>query len=136
MYTAQIEVKPSEINAFVTLMEKFGFKGSPEDGYLGTPRKWIHNYPWVVIDKENEFYSGNQTMTTSGKIRVLDTFNDLLLYLVGPSFKPIEVKLNDDYTATVEQDEVIVGCQSFTFDKVDELAKAVAKARGFSSLDK
>lgn len=37
----------------------------------------------------------------------------------------IEVRLNDSYTAKVEDDNVVVGCQTFPFSKVRELIEAV-----------
>lgn len=44
--------------------------------------------------------------------------------------KPVEFRLNDQYTARITRDEVIVGCQSFTHEKIAALAKACARVRG------
>jgi hypothetical protein len=41
----------------------------------------------------------------------------------------IEVELNDEYTAVVDIEGVVVGCQTFSLEKFDELAKAVKKVR-------
>jgi hypothetical protein len=40
---------------------------------------------------------------------------------------PVDVKLNDSYTATISESGVKVGCQTFTFKKVADLADAVMK---------
>lgn len=42
----------------------------------------------------------------------------------------IEVKLNDQYTAVINENGVLVGCQTFSFDKVEELYKAVKQYAG------
>ncbi len=42
-----------------------------------------------------------------------------------PAEKPIEIKLNGDYTAVVEGQNVRVGCQLIPVAKVLELAKAI-----------
>jgi hypothetical protein len=38
---------------------------------------------------------------------------------------PVDVKLNESYTATITESGVKVGCQTFTFKKVTDLANAV-----------
>jgi hypothetical protein len=43
----------------------------------------------------------------------------------GPS--PILVALNEEHSAIVEPEGVKVGCQTFSFDKIEELYKAVQK---------
>ena len=45
--------------------------------------------------------------------------------------QPVEVKLNDSYTAKINaQDKTVtVGCQTFTFDKVLELAEKIKSAQ-------
>ncbi len=37
------------------------------------------------------------------------------------------VKLSEDYVATVDNGGIHVGCESFSFDKFDELKKTVKK---------
>jgi hypothetical protein len=49
-----------------------------------------------------------------------------------PPFQNILVGGVGDYTATVMERFIIVGCQTITLDKFDELAAAVAKARAYS----
>lgn len=41
----------------------------------------------------------------------------------------LKVTLNSDYIAEVGDNAITVGCQSLSFEKFDELAKAVAKKR-------
>jgi hypothetical protein len=43
-------------------------------------------------------------------------------------FVPVEVKLNDEYTAQVTATEVIVGCQTISHEAVRALCDAVNKA--------
>jgi hypothetical protein len=49
-----------------------------------------------------------------------------------PPFQNILVGGVGDYTATVMERFIIVGCQTITLDKFDELAAAVAKARAYT----
>jgi hypothetical protein len=48
-------------------------------------------------------------------------------------FKSITVKLNSSYQATVTDDSVTVGCQTFTFRKIDDLYNAVQEARAYNA---
>ena len=41
----------------------------------------------------------------------------------------IRVKLNDSYTATVHEDGIEVGCQSFSHSVIEELAEAIIKVK-------
>ena len=48
------------------------------------------------------------------------------------SFTPVEVKLNDEHTATVKANgEVTVGCQTFPANVILQLAKEVQKSLDF-----
>lgn len=40
-----------------------------------------------------------------------------------PKPKPIELELNDCYTATIKEDVVVVGCQEIPIDKVKEIVE-------------
>lgn len=40
---------------------------------------------------------------------------------------PIEVRLNDEYTAKVYSDRVEVGCQTFAYSALDQVQKAMTK---------
>lgn len=46
--------------------------------------------------------------------------------------EPVLVKNVGDYQAVVHKDHIQVGCQTITFEKFDELAKAVNKVRDAS----
>lgn len=50
-----------------------------------------------------------------------------------PHFTPIMVKLNRNHKAGVFCDMIQVGCQSFSFEAVDELAAAVAQVRKYNA---
>ncbi len=43
--------------------------------------------------------------------------------------RPVSIVLTKDYTAEVSKDGIRVGCQLFTFEKFDELAKAVQQIK-------
>jgi hypothetical protein len=55
-----------------------------------------------------------------------ESFSDYLRSLD----RPVEVRLNDDHTATVTRDGIKVGCQSFTHEAVERLHRASREARG------
>lgn len=50
-----------------------------------------------------------------------------------PPFTPIVLQLNKSYKAIVTADDVQVGCQTFTFDNVKELLKAIEKAEAYKN---
>jgi hypothetical protein len=52
-----------------------------------------------------------------------------------PPFQNILINGVGDYNATVMERFIIVGCQTITLDKFDELAAAVAKARAYTKED-
>lgn len=81
--------------------------------------------------KEHYFYFNLETKNMGGiidpkkhKIYTLDEIFSLFI------FKPITVKLNNQYSAVINKDNVEVGCQTFTHEKIDELHAASLKARG------
>ena len=43
--------------------------------------------------------------------------------------QPSKVKLNDEYTAEIQDGKVKVGCQYFTFEAIEELYKQIQKAK-------
>lgn len=57
-----------------------------------------------------------------------ELFSDSFVY---KPFETIQVILNKDYVAKVSEDDIRVNCQTFSFEKFDELANAVKKAREF-----
>ena len=48
----------------------------------------------------------------------------------------VPVQISDEFNALICQDEVVVGCQHITFEKVEEVYAAVLKAREFSKEEK
>lgn len=46
-----------------------------------------------------------------------------------PAWAPRNVALNVSYDATVHEDKVVVGCQTFSFDAVEDLYAAVQEAK-------
>ena len=66
---------------------------------------------------DSEFYNNSTHKET--------TLDDL--YKLNQPPKPVEVKLNDEYTAIITDDKVKVGCQEFTHEVINELHKAINK---------
>lgn len=46
-----------------------------------------------------------------------------------PKWTPMRLRLNDEHVATVYHDKVVVGCQGFSFEAIENLAKTVAAAK-------
>lgn len=64
--------------------------------------------------------------------------NDVRLYpwkyavpIVKPIWDSIKIELNDEYTAQICEDKVVVGCQEISFETIHEIYKAVQKAEKF-----
>lgn len=76
----------------------------------------------VNTDKVMGHTSGHLSNPTF-TIADLDTIKEILEY------KPITIQLNSGYTAEIDKDTqtVKVGCQSFTFDKIRELASKIGE---------
>lgn len=68
-----------------------------------------------------------------GEHEVCDVLNDWdkWNYYLAKTFDSITVKVNNEYSAIVNEKCILVGCQTVQFDVVDKLADAVKKAREF-----
>jgi len=80
-------------------------------------------YPVVGWDG----YQVSQFMSTLDSFKVVDTMEEFINELFISD--TIEMKLTDDYDATVTADIVRVGCQSIPYDKVKELYDAMTSLR-------
>ena len=89
----------------------------------------ILDWPYIAADKTSKEIIGRRNdanfKSGDGKIYTIEQFI-LSLVLVSP-IQPIEVKLNNDYTAIVSDEHVKVGCQTFEHGVILELAEAVNK---------
>ncbi len=85
-------------------------------------------------------YFGNLQLLESVTKEQVDQALDLLAKAGVVTFKPfrppfeqVVVKLNKSYTATITGKSVTVGCQSFPFEVIKEVAAAVAAAEKYNS---
>jgi hypothetical protein len=75
-------------------------------------------WPWFAFnDAEDEIIGMRTTEYSSTPI----SFEEMIKKLMG--FVPYILHLNEEYTAVVKRQErfVQVGCQEFTFEKIEEL---------------
>lgn len=82
--------------------------------------KNIGNFPFVRISANGKYITASVTIPY-GDTKV--EFSDLVnidKYIT----KKIAVKLNDEYTAEVFKDKVVVGCQTFPIDIIQKLLDA------------
>jgi hypothetical protein len=82
-------------------------------------------YRYIVIDDEGTFSGG---ISIDEKEHKSVSMSNFFNHYNGRK-QPIEVVLNDAYTAIVLNNFVEVGCQHFTFEKIEELYKAVQKMK-------
>lgn len=52
-----------------------------------------------------------------------------VLEVVESAFKPITVYLNEEYSATIYSDRIAVGCQTFAYDAIENLAQKLGEAK-------
>jgi DNA modification methylase len=71
-----------------------------------------YGYNTLMIDLDTEFARAVEHAKNEYE-RVKDT--------------PIEVRLNDEYTAKVYSDRVVVGCQTFAYSALDQVQKAMTR---------
>lgn len=81
-------------------------------------KEYAKNYPWVVIRKDEKYVGGNYG--PDKRYKTLD-FNEL--FNLFAEIK-VEVKLNDNHSAIVNKNGIVVGCQTFPLSIIDELVKA------------
>ncbi len=81
-------------------------------------------YPYVQVSISSKSISGSGCGSTF-------TTLDEVLTLISTPVKPtnVEVKLNDEYTAVVTKDTIVVGCQTFPISALTALNEAVNKLK-------
>lgn len=85
-------------------------------------------YPYLVIEDKNLTKEDLQEIINDSELAGINTFT---FCRKKSSFVPIKIILNSEYTALVNTDSIYVGCQKFSFDKIDELSKAILEAKNF-----
>ena len=86
--------------------------------------RWYHGYPIIRVAMKSKDIAGMSD--NNYEVYTLSTLDDVIAEL--NVLENITVVLNGDYTAIVNPDKTVkVGCQTFTFESVKELATAVYK---------
>ena len=75
------------------------------------------------------YLKGTKIYSQNDRLTVITEIADIEEQWEEYISKDIEVKLNDEYTAVVSKDKIVVGCQEFPLSKVEELVKAVKKVK-------
>lgn len=89
----------------------------------------FEEYPYVNIDDETDetpniyLISKDYTADNGTPIKEVKKLKDILIKY--EKRKEIKVTLNSQYIAIVKKDHVKVGCQTFSFEKVEELYNAI-----------
>lgn len=68
-----------------------------------------------------------------GSYNIIPFFALQLVKKAKPAWKAKSVKISRDYLAQVNENNIVVGCQTITFDAFDELAKVVAEAKAHAA---
>jgi hypothetical protein len=105
------------------LLEEMGCSYSKSLNYLEKNAKGFaadfESYPIVGLDS-----GGNITGWTNHGAVPLLTFSEFIK-LAQESRSFIRINLNDEYEAVVSKSNVVVGCQTFTHDKVREIMAVI-----------
>ena len=80
-------------------------------------------YPYVYWDGDRI----TQTVDATSKSIVCETVEEFLSYFVYN--KIVTIALTDEYDAKVTETKVIVGCQTISFEKVEEVYNTMVKLR-------
>ena len=98
-------------------------------GYsFGTGTEKLASYQFLFINITTKYISANEVLIEYRNTITFDEVFDLV-----ETYKPVDVKLNGSYTATVlKNGKVKVGCQEFDGEVVLELAKKVQESIDFN----
>ncbi len=91
----------------------------------------VDAYPLVYLNIPKKIISAySKNHNIDGRCILFNTIGEFIQYaLDNHDKKPIEVKLNSDYTATVSFDSVQVGCQTFELDVIQKLYDAMLQVK-------
>lgn len=107
----------------VTAANQHSIEMAWDDGYANVRYVMAKNLSPIHAPAADEVSRALATLRAAGEV----TFTPRKL-----PFQTILVDGVGSYNAVVHLDHVSVGCQYITFDKVDEIAAAVAKAREYA----
>lgn len=103
---------------------------SKEKGIVPYHRNYLNGFDSaggrIITDKWTLIFEDGHWIQGSIGWGVPKTFEEIMFILLGVN-QPKEVKLNNDYTAIIDGDDVTVGCQTFPLSKVREII-SVAEA--------
>ncbi len=102
---------------FVTAAQKL------KEGKKIRNKNWISNNYYVIDDKGGI----KDKLGFFGQLHTLNVLELTWEEYTGPEVE--EVKLNNEYNAVVSTQGIKVGCQEFSFEKLDELVKTASKFR-------
>lgn len=117
--------------AAITMLLGMGLKWHGEDGWIAKKvdeRFSYETYPTLKCQFENGKWqiSGTSYKNQHEGVSTLgEAYVKLDKAMNAP--KPVEVKLNDKYTAKITEDGVVVGCQTFAFEAIADLHTAIVK---------
>ena len=95
------------------------------NGGKDTAMLWDKEFPYMIWDEEEITASRTSTNFNDGEIHV-NTFEEFIAYFEGTQAMQTKVRLNGSYRAIINLDKTIkVGCETFTFEKMHELYKAM-----------
>jgi len=89
--------------------------------------RYYTDYPHVLFDSNDEFGVNfcNNDHVSDAEYTWTKDYQKIIDKIVNP----YTMKLTDDYNATVTEDGIVVGCQTISFKKLDELVNFVKNRR-------
>lgn len=125
----QIKTKNSnEHLALITVLHSLGYRDSLKNNVFASFER-LRSFPVILVYKSAKFYCGNFSYYPNNGPEL--TFEDLpkIVSILTNSKPPIVVENVGEYTAVINDDGINVGCQTISFEKFDEVAKAVKEYR-------
>ena len=105
-----------------------------DDNYIGIDViNNLHYVSFVLNDTQGKG-AGFAKIDTSDALYTFISTEKMMDILSLPPFFPVEVKLNNEYTAVIQSDgSVTVGCQTFTKDAICKLLLEIEKVTAKNS---
>jgi len=99
------------------------------NGFLtgGKCEEYMLNGCCLFFGGDGDEWTYFDTVYNSNVYTVYHPLNDWAIWSVVTHSVPVQVKLNRDYTAVVNSDNIRVGCQTFPHSVIEELCAAVQK---------
>lgn len=127
MQSIEIHVKsPAELKFTLQALIGLGIKPDHIDGDIDRILGTFRSYPFLFVKPAQKYVGANSNSVVLHRDCKSGTLNDVVAALVEiEQNAPVEVKLNDEYSAKIENGSVQVGCQIIEFAAVEELYKAI-----------